>query len=1394
MANKPFAIQDGITFPDGSIQTTAYTGSGTADANVWVQTFVSETGSPTDIVAMAVSVEYDSAGNVIALFSHYNRNDNSYYYSVGKYTTTGTKIWTARFADGFKTDGWGLAVAGNNYIYVAGQTLSSSESGYSVSTLTKLNSSDGSIEWSKVYDFSYASTSNVVDVASDGNPVMVGYVTEGDSYVSTVKVDAADGSIVWARLLDGQGNEEAYGMAVGPTGEVVAIGYMSQLGQEGDTDNHMLVVKYASDGTIAWQKAILFDAGYDCKGSDADIDSDGNIYVTGSYQYNSEVDGTTSALSILKLDSTGVKQWSRRVEGSCQTFGVSVVVGADDKLYLSGVTAFAGYTGVGEPDLNNAFTWVAAKYGFDGTVEWQRLIDHTDSWSFAGDIWFGGHGGGSNLAVKDGYVVFGGGFGNQAGSEDPRATVVQVSASGDVFATGAWAFTAASFSGLFNSSASDITVVDAEKTDSGIEISVVTATPSVDISAFLLGTLYSGGGSASSINNGDYHLRVTDTGSIVLPDGSEQTSAFVDAPSGPLPGFLRFRARDADRVVNEYFGWSGSGLWFEGNSGGGASYPVFTSFTIPGDSKTIVTVDFVYNEECSDPSIAIFTDGVIPEWSWGSDSTRIAASYNCPDPYIYGLAGSATNYGGGPGSGGGPIVPNRTYTARFTYDPGLGSDNVKLETLNSQGEIIDTITLSEVLPNQPYRVGFAADQDNIGGVAVGGEGEGGRPVKTYFKNLTIDVDGIGTDSDTLQGYDSTGYVANELKLGYAENTGWNWNYTLNGPTLRLGGVPDSANLQPEQVIITGPVPTETYPNAQRLILQGQRGYGEYGQAFAGEGGDVYIWGGVGGENDTYGASGGDVKLRGGQGQIDGAGGYVRIEGGRNEFGNGPGGFVEVTGGSASSNGAGGDVTISGGSSNAGIQGRVMIRAGNNSKNWLFDPTGTLTVPGDIRKATDLSIAVGTHPLLENVVVNAADTFGAGVWRMFFLVNSYPNLFRDITVGASVTTSWGTPVTATVQSFTQDLPAGYWVLTFYQDIATDFTSGDTVTFGPGCKTWTFDDAGNLTIPATGDIVRDGTSIFASSTALPVVTITNANFNQRDNPLPPAISTSEGAVVFTVTSPVALTATGLLLISGSNNKGGTIVTGGTTTGSQTLAFDMGGLNSTFTVVAFATTANGTSYSAPAGGHGGYICFPAGTMITLSNGTKKAIEDIIYSDDLLVWDFDQGAYASAKPIWIKASETASEYNLLTFSDGSVLKTVGNHHIFNKHAERFTHTMTADTPIGTVSFNEYGEEITLVSAEVVKETVEFYNVWTEYHLNMFAEGVLTSNRFNNTYPIVGMKFAKGTKELRSMAEFNGLDPKWIHGLRLQEQTAEHTAEYIKWYVSERLEKLSIDSTQLAG
>ena len=345
-------------------------------------------------------------------------------------------------------------------------------------------------------------------------------------------------------------------------------------------------------------------------------------------------------------------------------------------------------------------------------------------------------------------------------------------------------------------------------------------------------------------------------------------------------------------------------------------------------------------------------------------------------------------------------------------------------------------------------------------------------------------------------------------------------------------------------------------------------------------------------------------------------------------------------------------------------------------------------------------------------------------------------------------------------------------------------------------WTFDQTGNLTLPPGGTINwHDGSNALVGggggsgtvnyAAYVQSANVDDANLGDNDN------YPSQGRVSYTINSTPGIISTGLIITSGT--QADTYVEGTATTGQQILTFTTGYQSTPFTVVAFVTTNAGTVYSAPVTGTSGYVCFPAGTLITLADGTVKRIEDITYADHIKVWDFDNGVSASAPPIWLKAAETAHEYNLLTFSDGTTLRTVGHHHIFNKAAGRFTHTMMADTPIGTVTVNDRGEEITLVSAEVISESVTYYNLWTEYHLNCYADGVLTSNRFNNTYPIVDMKFVKDHRELRPLSEFSGIDHKWIAGLRLREQCAEHTSGYIRWYVETRLEALDVRATVMA-
>jgi hypothetical protein len=200
----------------------------------------------------------------------------------------------------------------------------------------------------------------------------------------------------------------------------------------------------------------------------------------------------------------------------------------------------------------------------------------------------------------------------------------------------------------------------------------------------------------------------------------------------------------------------------------------------------------------------------------------------------------------------------------------------------------------------------------------------------------------------------------------------------------------------------------------------------------------------------------------------------------------------------------------------------------------------------------------------------------------------------------------------------------------------------------------------------------------------------------------------------------------------------------------------------------------------------------MITMADGSYKAVEDVGYNDLIRVWNFDLGEVSEALPVFVKREETHGEHNRFTFSDGTVLRTVG-HHVFNKQAGAFTMLVRDTTPVGTITVNEQGEEVTLISKETIQESVRFYNVWTQYHLNLFADSILTSNRFNNIYPIRDMKFVKDARALRPLEEFANIDPKYIAGLRLQEQPAHYSAEYIRDYVENKLERLDVNlvSTQ---
>ena len=152
--------------------------------------------------------------------------------------------------------------------------------------------------------------------------------------------------------------------------------------------------------------------------------------------------------------------------------------------------------------------------------------------------------------------------------------------------------------------------------------------------------------------------------------------------------------------------------------------------------------------------------------------------------------------------------------------------------------------------------------------------------------------------------------------------------------------------------------------------------------------------------------------------------------------------------------------------------------------------------------------------------------------------------------------------------------------------------------------------------------------------------------------------------------------------------------------------------------------------------FECLIEGTQITLADGSTKAIEDITYDDELLVWDFYEGKLSTAKPKWIKVEGKCNWYSLVKFSNGSWLGSAGpkGHRIFDANNNCFTYT--SETPTGTLTYDQHGYFPEVVSQEIIKGEVKYYNIITDKHFNLFANGILTSCRLSNKYKIENMKY----------------------------------------------------------
>ena len=145
----------------------------------------------------------------------------------------------------------------------------------------------------------------------------------------------------------------------------------------------------------------------------------------------------------------------------------------------------------------------------------------------------------------------------------------------------------------------------------------------------------------------------------------------------------------------------------------------------------------------------------------------------------------------------------------------------------------------------------------------------------------------------------------------------------------------------------------------------------------------------------------------------------------------------------------------------------------------------------------------------------------------------------------------------------------------------------------------------------------------------------------------------------------------------------------------------------------------------------CVAEGTMITLADGSQKAVEDLTGDEELLVWNMLTGEFDSAPIVFID-SEPERYYEVINlyFSDGTTVKVISEHAFWDINLNKYVYLRSdAAQYIGhwfnKQTIDENGNmvytEVQLTNVVVQQEYTSAWSPVTYGHLCYYVNGMLS-------------------------------------------------------------------------
>ncbi|HLP50113.1 MAG TPA: T9SS type A sorting domain-containing protein [Chitinophagales bacterium] len=358
----------------------------------------------------------------------------NYDFWVVKLNKQGVMQWDKRFGgleddiltSVFQTTDSGYILGGTSLSGIGGDKTAANNSSFSDYWIVKIDASGNKL-WDKTLGGYSGDELNCVIQLSDGGYLLGGYSfsdvggdktepNRGNPSNTTdywiIKTDSA-GNKKWDKRFGGTSTDRLTTLIETYNGDYLLAGY-SGSGANGDKSqsnwsgaDDFWVIKVDTAGLRIWDKR-FGGTGYERINSVKQT-GDGGFILAGYSESDSSGDKTETnrgtALStadywMIKIDSTGNKQWDKRYGGTLNESIKNIVTTRDGGYFLSGYSYSAASPDKSQNNLGTAQSWII-KTDSNGSLEWEKTI--LEAFQSSNGVSSHGYG----LEIKDGCYLIG---------------------------------------------------------------------------------------------------------------------------------------------------------------------------------------------------------------------------------------------------------------------------------------------------------------------------------------------------------------------------------------------------------------------------------------------------------------------------------------------------------------------------------------------------------------------------------------------------------------------------------------------------------------------------------------------------------------------------------------------------------------------------------------------------------------------------------------------------------------------------------------------------------------------------------------------------------------------------------------------------------------------------